>query len=58
MAANMPRCMDVAATCASNSDPAICQAAETVCYEGIMGWYEDESGKGGRNRFDSKTYKK
>ncbi|KAF7594750.1 hypothetical protein BBP40_008457 [Aspergillus hancockii] len=52
MAANMPRCMDVADTCIRNPDPAVCHAAESVCYEGVVGWYDDESGKGGRNRFD------
>jgi cathepsin A (carboxypeptidase C) len=55
MATNMPRCMDVAETCVRNPDPAICHAAETVCYEGVVGWYDDEAGKGGRNRFDSKS---
>jgi cathepsin A (carboxypeptidase C) len=54
LAENMPRCMDVYDTCIQNPDPAICAAAESVCYKGIVGWYEDESGKGGRNRFDSK----
>ncbi|PWY91636.1 alpha/beta-hydrolase [Aspergillus sclerotioniger CBS 115572] len=52
MATNMPRCMNVAETCARNPDPAICHAAESVCYDGVMKWYEDESGKGGRSRFD------
>jgi cathepsin A (carboxypeptidase C) len=54
MASNMPRCMDVAAVCDRNPDPALCSAAFDVCYEGVMGFYEDEAGKGGRNRFDSK----
>lgn len=54
MAANMPRCMDVAKACIQNPDPAICKAAGSVCYEGIIGWYENESGEGGRNRFDNK----
>ncbi|KAJ5551611.1 hypothetical protein N7535_000444 [Penicillium sp. DV-2018c] len=52
LAENMPRCMDVYDTCMKNPDTAICAAAESVCYKGIVGWYEDESGKGGRNRFD------
>ncbi|GFF82334.1 carboxypeptidase Y [Aspergillus lentulus] len=52
IASNMPRCMDVTAVCAQNPDPALCSAASSVCYEGIIGLYEDESGKGGRNRFD------
>jgi len=54
MAANMPRCMNVAEVCLRNPDPAICHAASSVCYENVIGWYDDESGKGGRNRFDSK----
>ncbi|CAG8107756.1 unnamed protein product [Penicillium salamii] len=52
MAANMPRCMEVAKTCIGNPDVAICKAAHDVCYDDIAGWYENESGKGGRNRFD------
>ncbi|GME31065.1 alpha/beta-hydrolase [Neofusicoccum parvum] len=52
MAANMPRCMDVADVCGRNPDPAVCHAAWSVCYDGVVGWYDDESGKGGRNRFD------
>ncbi|KAA8646896.1 putative carboxypeptidase Y [Aspergillus tanneri] len=52
MAANMPRCMDVYETCVNNPDPAICHAALAVCYDGILGWYENESHAGGRNRFD------
>jgi cathepsin A (carboxypeptidase C) len=54
MAANMPRCMDISAVCVQNPDPALCSAAFSVCYEGVIGFYEDEAGKGGRNRFDSK----
>ena len=54
MAANMPRCLDVARTCYTHPDPAICAAADTVCYLGVVGWYDDESYAGGRNRFDSK----
>jgi cathepsin A (carboxypeptidase C) len=50
--------MDVTAVCEQNPDPALCSAALSVCYEGIIGLYEDESGKGGRNRFDSKLNKK
>lgn len=53
MAANMPRCMDVAKTCYSHPDPAICLAAEQVCWYGVVEWYDGESRKGGRNRFDS-----
>ncbi|KAF7164724.1 hypothetical protein CNMCM6106_001136 [Aspergillus hiratsukae] len=52
MASNMPRCMDVTAACLQNPDPALCSAAFSVCYEGVIGFYEDEAGKGGRNRFD------
>lgn len=55
MAENMPRCMDVAETCNQHPDPAICQAASSVCYDTVMGFFENEVGKGGRNRFDSKT---
>ncbi|KAL4778823.1 Alpha/Beta hydrolase protein [Aspergillus varians] len=52
MASNMPRCMDVADTCIQHPDTSICQAAASVCFEGITGSYENESYKGGRNRFD------
>ncbi|KAJ5275762.1 hypothetical protein N7524_001915 [Penicillium chrysogenum] len=52
IAANMPRCMEVYDTCAKGPDLAICTAAYSVCYKGIIGLYEDESKKGGRNRFD------
>ncbi|EAL91158.1 putative carboxypeptidase Y [Aspergillus fumigatus Af293] len=52
IASNMPRCMEVSAVCVQNPDPALCSAALSVCYEGVVGLYEDESGKGGRNRFD------
>ncbi|KAJ5595339.1 alpha/beta-hydrolase [Penicillium hispanicum] len=52
LAANMPRCMSVADTCIRNPDVAVCDAAYSVCYKGIVGWYDDESGAGGRNRFD------
>ncbi|KAJ5104368.1 alpha/beta-hydrolase [Penicillium alfredii] len=52
IAANMPRCQEVMDTCVRNPDPAVCAAASAVCYKGVVGWYEDESGKGGRNRFD------
>lgn len=54
MASNMPRCMDVTAVCVQNPDSALCSAAFSVFYEGVIGFYEDEAGKGGRNRFDSK----
>ncbi|CAI7566000.1 unnamed protein product [Penicillium discolor] len=52
IATNMPRCMELYDTCAGNPDVAICTAAYAVCYKGIVGLYEDESKKGGRNRFD------
>ncbi|KAL2794381.1 alpha/beta-hydrolase [Aspergillus keveii] len=52
MAANMPRCMELYDVCIAHPDPAICHAAADVCYQGVMGWYEDEAGGGGRNRFD------
>jgi cathepsin A (carboxypeptidase C) len=55
MAASMPRCMEVMDICIRNPDPAVCNAAVSVCYEGVMSWYDDESSyAGGRNRFDSK----
>lgn len=53
MAASMPRCMNVHDGCIRNPDPAICHAALAVCWEGVMGWFEDEVRAGGRNRFDS-----
>ncbi|KAL4783769.1 Alpha/Beta hydrolase protein [Aspergillus varians] len=52
MALNMPRCMELYDICIRHPDPAICHAALGVCYEGVIGWYDDEAGKGGRNRFD------
>ncbi|KAJ5948127.1 carboxypeptidase Y [Penicillium verhagenii] len=52
MAANMPRCMQVLDTCINNPDPAICSAASQVCYDGVVGWFDNESYAGGRNRFD------
>ncbi|KAK4863162.1 hypothetical protein LT330_001940 [Penicillium expansum] len=52
IAANMPRCMELYDTCAVKPDVAICTAVYSVCYEEIVGLYEEESKKGGRNRFD------
>ncbi|KAK3065078.1 hypothetical protein LTS18_011288 [Coniosporium uncinatum] len=52
MAANMPRCVEVMETCYERPDPAVCEAAAEVCWNGVVGWYDGESGKGGRNRFD------
>jgi cathepsin A (carboxypeptidase C) len=56
MAANLPRCMDVLRTCYERPDPAICSAANMVCWDGVIVHYDGESGKGGRNRFDSKYH--
>lgn len=53
IAANLPRCVDVMKTCYEHSDPAICTAAESVCWDGVVHLYDGESGAGGRNRFDS-----
>jgi cathepsin A (carboxypeptidase C) len=55
MAANMPRCMELMDTCNKHPDPAVCNAASMVCYEGIVGWYDNESYAGGRNRYDSRS---
>jgi cathepsin A (carboxypeptidase C) len=52
MASNLPRCLEVAKVCYDSPDPAICQAAASVCWEGVIKWYDSESYKGGRNRFD------
>ncbi|TVY78363.1 Carboxypeptidase Y-like protein, partial [Lachnellula suecica] len=52
MATNLPRCLSVAQTCYENPDPAICQAASSVCWEGVIKYYDGESYAGGRNRFD------
>ncbi|KAJ5742693.1 uncharacterized protein N7511_011094 [Penicillium nucicola] len=52
MATNMPRCMDVAETCIRNPDTDICYTASSICMDGVISWYDGESGKGGRNRFD------
>jgi cathepsin A (carboxypeptidase C) len=55
MATNLPRCMNLAKVCYDNPDPAICQAAEEVCWNGVIKYYDGESYKGGRNRFDITT---
>lgn len=52
MATNLPRCMNLAKVCYDNPDPAICLAAEEICWEGVIKHYDGESGSGGRNRFD------
>lgn len=53
MAENLPRCLSLASVCYKYPDPAICSAAEEVCWKGVVEYYDGESGKGGRNRFDS-----
>lgn len=52
MATNLPRCMELARVCYSHPDPAICAAASTVCWHGVIKYYDGESGEGGRNRFN------
>ncbi|KAI2483168.1 Carboxypeptidase [Pyrenophora tritici-repentis] len=52
MATNLPRCMELSSVCYNHPDPAICIAAEEVCEEGVILYYDGESGEGGRNRFD------
>ena len=52
MAANLPRCIELGKVCYSHPDPVICLAAEEVCWYGVIQYYDGESGKGGRNRFD------
>ncbi|KAJ4251524.1 hypothetical protein NW762_011512 [Fusarium torreyae] len=53
MAANLPRCLDLAKVCYDHPDHAICEAAQAVCWEGVIKHYDGESGaNGGRNRFD------
>ena len=49
---NLPRCISVAKTCYDRPDPAICEAANRVCWEGVTSLYDGESYKGGRNRYD------
>lgn len=44
--------MELIDVCYENPDPAICLAAEAVCWEGVIKHYDGESYKGGRNRFD------
>jgi cathepsin A (carboxypeptidase C) len=55
MATNLPRCMNLGKVCYNHSDFEICQAATRVCWEGVVGYYDGESGAGGRNRFDITT---
>jgi cathepsin A (carboxypeptidase C) len=52
MATNLPRCIEVAKTCYEHPDPAICDAAGSVCWDGVVKYYDGESYPGGRNRFD------
>lgn len=52
MATNLPRCLQLGRVCYANPDPAICQAASKVCWDGVVSFYDGESYKGGRNRFD------
>ncbi|OAA67919.1 Peptidase S10, serine carboxypeptidase [Niveomyces insectorum RCEF 264] len=52
MAEHLPRCLALAQVCYDHPDPAICEAAETVCWNGVIRHYDGESYKGGRNRFD------
>lgn len=54
MADNMARCIDVLTTCYNHPDAAICAAAGDVCWDGVIHFYDGESKKGGRNRFNSK----
>lgn len=49
MATNLPRCTDLARVCYEHPDPAICSAAETVCWHGVIKFYD---GDAKRNRFD------
>ena len=44
--------MNLAQVCYDNPDPAICEAAENVCWDGVIKYYDGESYKGGRNRYD------
>ncbi|KAF4994304.1 hypothetical protein FGRMN_5889 [Fusarium graminum] len=53
MAANLPRCLDLSRVCYEHPDHAICTAAADVCWDGVIQFYDGESGPGGnRNRFD------
>ncbi|KAF4973870.1 hypothetical protein FZEAL_9170 [Fusarium zealandicum] len=53
MAANLPRCMELARVCYKHPDHAICASASTVCWDGVISHYDGESGSNGsRNRFD------
>lgn len=53
MATNLPRCLDLSRVCYEHPDHAICSAAAEVCWDGVIEFYDSESGSGGnRNRFD------
>lgn len=52
MASNLPRCMNLLNVCYNHPDFEICEAAQKVCWEGVIVYYDGESGEGGRNRFD------
>lgn len=52
MATNLPRCLELARVCYTFPDSAICAAAGSVCWNGVIVYYDGESHKGGRNRFD------
>ena len=52
MATNLPRCMELINVCYNHPDPAICLAAEEMCMNGVILYYDGEAGAGGRNRFD------
>jgi len=52
MATNLPRCLSVMKTCYEHPDPMICTAAATVCWEGVVNYYDGQEYAGGLNRFD------
>jgi cathepsin A (carboxypeptidase C) len=52
MAENLPRCIEVASVCYSHPEPVIYLVAEEVCWYDMVQWYDGESGKGRRNRFN------
>jgi cathepsin A (carboxypeptidase C) len=53
IASNLPHCMAVVQTCYDHPDIAICEAANAVCRDRVIKWYDDEASfVGGRSRFD------
>ncbi|KAF2129342.1 carboxypeptidase Y precursor [Dothidotthia symphoricarpi CBS 119687] len=52
MATHLPRCMALTRVCYSHPDPAICIAADQVCWTGVVEHYDGEAGAGGRSRYD------